>query len=100
MSQALSFLAETDEQAAELKTEAERQEFKARALKDCVFTRSEGTVAERQALAGNSVEYKSAMADYFEKLQAADTIKNRRTTAELIVRAWQSINANRRQGSV
>ena len=100
MGEALDFLSDTDEAAAELKTNAERAEFKAKAVKDAVFKFAEGTVAERTAIAGDSQEYKDAMADYFAKSQLADTLKNRRTTAELIIRTWQTVSANRRQGTL
>lgn len=100
MAEALSFLATTDEEAAELKTDAERAECGAKAARDAVFLYATGTVAERQAKAGDSAEYRGCMAEYFKKLQAAETIKNRRTTAELIVRAWQTVSSNRRQGGM
>lgn len=100
MAEALDFLADTDEEAAELKTDAARAEFKARAVRDAVFKLTEGTVAERQAIAGNSQEYKDAMQDYFDKDALAETMKNRRNTAELVIRAWQTVAANRRQGQI
>jgi hypothetical protein len=100
MDEALNFLSSTDEEAAQLRTDAERAEFRARSIKDAMFKFVEGTVAERQAIAGDSKEYKDAMAEYFDIDQRAETIKNRRATAELIVRAWQTVSSNRRQGGM
>ena len=100
MNEALDFLSDTDESAAELKTNAERAEFKARAVKDAMFKFAEGTVAERTAIAGDSQQYKDAMEDYYARSLLADKVKNRRQTAELVIRAWQTVAANRRQGTM
>lgn len=100
MSEALEFLSSSDDEAAELRTDAERAEFKARAVRDAVFLHETGTVAERTAKAGNSDHYKDAMQDYYAKLELAERIRNRRNTAELIIRAWQTVSSNRRQGQI
>lgn len=100
MSEALDFLASSDDEAAELRTDAERAEFRAKAIRDAVFLHESGTVAERTAKAGDSQQYKDAMQDYYAKLELADRIKNRRATAELVIRAWQTVAANRRQGNI
>lgn len=95
----MTYLAETDEKAAQLLAEMERAEFKAKATRDAVFLYATGTVAERTAIAGDSVEYKAAMADYFVTVQEYNTTKNKRTTETLIVDVWRSLNANRRQAA-
>ena len=56
---ALKRLAATDDLVAELHVKADRAEFKAKAVKDAVFLRSEGTAGERSALAGTHEDYKS-----------------------------------------
>lgn len=98
MEQALTYLAETDEPCASLRADMERHEFKAKVLKDAMFMRLEGTVAERNAQAGSSREYDDAMGIYFDCLKAFEGMRNKRQTEAIVCECWRSINANRRQG--
>lgn len=100
MAEALDFLAGSDEDAAILRTEAERAKLKVKAVQDAVFLHSSGTVAERQAQSTQAQAYMDAQEHYLTVLEQADTMKNRRDTAELIVRAWQTVSSNRRQGQI
>ena len=77
---ALTKLAATDGPIAELHANVERNEYRAKAVKDAIFLRSEGSVAERNAIAGTHPEYTSAMENYFSALQAHDTMKNERNS--------------------
>jgi hypothetical protein len=95
---ALGRLAKTDALSAELHMKMERAEFKAKAVKDAVFLRSEGSVAERQAVAGTSGDYTVAMDEYFTALQAFDTIKNERAREVLVIEVWRSLNSARNKG--
>ena len=97
---ALRYLAETDERAAELKTAAERCEFKARAIKDAMFCRLEGGVTDRQAQAGASAEYEAAMVLYFLALEEWEKVRNKRATEAIVIECWRSVQANRRAGNV
>ena len=97
---ALTKIAKTDELAAELHMKCERAEYRAKAVRDAIFLRTEGTsVSERQAKAGNSPEYSTAMDEYFAALQAYDTIKNERSREFLIVEVWRTESANARKGN-
>ena len=97
---ALGKLAKTDELAAEFHMKVERAEFKAKAIKDAIFLREEGSVAERQAKAGISDEYKTAMDDYFEALKAYEIIRNERNREILIIDVWRSCSSARTKGIV
>lgn len=94
------FLVETDEEAAALKTETKRLEFKARAIRDAIFLRAEGSVAERTAYAGASDEYRAAMDDHFSCMHRDEAMTNKRKTEALVVDFWRSVNTNRRMGNV
>lgn len=100
LEQALTHLAKTDEPCAAARAEMERAEFKAKAIKDALFKRLEGSVADRTAEAGASDEYSAAMADYFAKLHEYEAMRNKRSTEAIVVDVWRSINASRRQGNV
>jgi hypothetical protein len=98
MEAALRKLATSDDLAAELHTKTERAEFKAKAVKDAVFLRSEGNVAERQALAGSSEDYQAAMEEYFVALQAYEGLRNERARKIIVIDVWRSLNSARGKG--
>ena len=97
---ALSRIAKTDELAAELHMKVERAEFKAKAVKDAIFLRSEGSVAERTAIAGTSAEYAEAMNEYFSALQAHEALRNERTRKFAVVEVWRSYSSARTKGLI
>ncbi len=95
---ALKRLSATDDLSAELHTKVERAEFKAKAVKDAMFLRSEGTAGERSALAGASEEYRAAMDDYFTALQAHEALRNERSRKIIVIDVWRSLNSARNKG--
>jgi hypothetical protein len=97
---ALGRLAKTDALSAELHMKMERAEFKAKAVKDAMFLRSDGTAGERSAKAGTAEEYVTAMDEYFAALQAYDTIKNERAREVLVIEVWRSLNSARNKGLI
>jgi SOS response regulatory protein OraA/RecX len=101
LAKALTYLATTDEPCAELRTDMERAEFKAKAIKDTLFRLTEGrSVADRQAEAGTAAQYTDAMDAYFDAMQQYEAMRNKRTTESIVVETWRSLNASRRQGNV
>lgn len=97
---ALKKLAQTDGPVSELHANVERAEFRSKAIKDAIFLRSEGSVAERNAIAGTHPEYSAAMESYFSALQAHDTMKNERSREVLIVDIWRSLSSARTKGLI
>ena len=100
LQKALTYLAETDEPCADLKANTERAEFKAEAIRDAIFLRTDGTVAERTAVAKASPEYADAKEAQFIVLAQYEAMKNKRSTEAIVVDVWRSINANQRRGNV
>ena len=100
MELSLKYLAETDESFADLKTRVEREKHKAKAIQSAVFLRSDGTVAERNAIADKHESYESAMAAYFNAMKEMEHVKNKRATECIIVDVWRSLNAARRSGQI
>ena len=100
LEQALTKLAETDAQVAELHAEFERAEFRAKAIKDAIFLRSTGSVAERAAIAGTHMEYGAAMEAYFVALQSHETMKNMRNREVIVVECWRSMSSARTKGLI
>lgn len=99
LEKAMTYLATTDEEAAELLANMERAEFKAKAVKDALIKHGEGGLGDRTAAAGCSPEYTEAMDHYFAAVRAYNATKNKRQTEALIVDVWRSQNANRRQAA-
>lgn len=100
LEQSLKKLAQTDGPVADLHVEAERCEFRAKAIKDAIFLRSEGSVAERTAIAGTHPEYGAAMEKYFDALAKHETMKNERSREMLIVDVWRSLSSARTKGLI
>ena len=100
MEMALKYLAETDDKFAYHKAHAARTEHKAKAIKQAVFLRCDGTVAERTAKAEDSDEYKAAMDNYFEALREAEHVKNKRATESIVIEVWRSLNSSRNKGNI
>jgi hypothetical protein len=100
LSKALRYLAETDEECARLKTNMERFEFKAKAVKDAIFMRLEGSVADRNAQAGASDDYNDAMETYFGALHEHEAMRNKRSTESIVVDVWRSLNSSRNKGNL
>ncbi len=97
---ALKRLARSDALVAELHAKTERAEFSAKATKDTIFLREEGSVSDRQAKAGTSLEYAAAMQHYFDALQAYETCKNERSKEVLCIDVWRSENSTRNKGLI
>ena len=100
LTKALRYLAETDEPCATAKADMERAKFRAEAVRDAVFTRLDGSVADRAAQAKGSGEYAEAMNAYFTLLAEFEAMRNKRSTESIVVDVWRSLNASRRVGNV
>lgn len=100
LEQALTQISRTDEPVASLHAEVERSEYRAKAVKDAVFLRSDGSVAERNAIAGTHLEYAAAMEKYFAAMLKWETMKNERAKEFLICDIWRSLSSARNKGIV
>lgn len=97
MEDALQFLSETDEPCAALRTDMERAEYRAKRTKSAVFKLSDGSVAERNALADTHTDTDVAYEEYFKAMREYEAMKNKRATESIVFEAWRSLNSNRRQ---
>jgi hypothetical protein len=97
---ALRYLASTDEEAAELKADVDRSEFKAKVMKAAVFLHQEGTVAEREAKAMTAESVTAAYTRHFKAIRDYQAVANKRALQVLVVECWRTLQANRRVGNV
>lgn len=101
LQKALTYLAETDEpcaRARSLMMGLEKQEKTVLAMQFLGVT--SGTVEERKAKAQATPQYQNWRETYEAAVLDFELYRNKRTTEELIVEVWRSVNANRRHGNV
>ncbi len=98
MSEALAYLCDTDESCASLKTDVERADYRSEAVRDAIFLRSEGSVAERSAIAKTHPEYVTAKDKYFDALQKYEAMKNKRSTENIVFECWRSLFSGMKKG--
>ena len=97
MTDALNYLADTDEPCAKAKSLMEGKKEQKKSILAIQFLESEGTGQERDATAHSSNDFKYWRDSYKSSVLDYETMRNRRTTATLLVEAWRSLNSNRRQ---
>ena len=90
----------TGQEHAELSGEVKRCEEAIKQAKAHAFLLSSGTVAERDAQAIDSPNYKSAVAEWIEKYKRFKILDNERQHEIRITEIWQTLSANRRKGSL
>jgi hypothetical protein len=99
-SKALTYLAQTDEEAAEAKVSVARKEWLLEFSRKKMFLLCEGSVEKRKAEAELTSEVGVAMENYLQAMLAHEKVKAKRLTEALIVETWRSVNANRRTGNI
>ena len=97
---ALTRLAETDQVLADRKADVESLKYQCKAIHSAIFSRLEGTVKEREALADNHDNYRRSMENYFKAISLYEGLRNERHKEELIIEVWRSINSARNKGQV
>jgi len=97
LEKAMIYLAHTDEDAAKAKALCKKLEKMERIIRGEAFLRANGTVAEREAKAVTSEQYKEHVA-YAENCWVdAELLDNKRHTEEVIVDVWRTMSANLRR---
>jgi hypothetical protein len=97
---ALRYLSETDEQAAGARAQRLRAEFARERLRAKLTLESNETSdTKRRAWAECQPAYAEACEYEAQTVGDDEFLRNKRNTANVIVEAWRSENANRRAGS-
>jgi hypothetical protein len=101
LTQAIEFLAETDEPSAELKAQVARKEFLAKRIRAKMFLMNdEGSIESRKARAEISNEVLDAETELHDAIVEFEKVRAKRATQALIVEVWRTISANKRQGQI
>jgi hypothetical protein len=99
-SQALHYLASTDELAAELKGNVARREYGCKLARAKHFALFSGSVEARKASAEAAPGVIAAEGELVTAIIEHEKVKAKRMTEELLVEVWRSCNANRRHGNL
>ena len=100
LQKAITYLAETDELASELKTDVDRKDYAIKMTEAAIVVHSEGAMELRKATAKDSDAYKQAVDNYLNAVNRYNDVNNKRKTELLITEIWRSLNANRRLGNI
>ena len=98
---AVNYLATTDEPAAKAKTLYKGLEAQIKTIESIEFKKNIGsgmTVPDKWAMVHTSQAYLDHHKKIYDAMLDHELLQNRRGTAELLFKYWQSLNANKRQG--
>lgn len=94
----LNELASTDDRAAELKVNVERQAYMLKRTEAAHFMTASGNIEERKAAARNSDDFKQREEEYLKAYLDSEKMNNHRKTLALRLDVYRTQCANRRQG--
>ena len=97
MENALEFLAETDEPFAEAKTSVLRCEILVKRVRARVFVTEEGTIEVRKAKAEGHGDVIAADESLCASALAFETLKAKRSRAEILIDVYRTLEASRRR---
>ena len=100
LEQALTFMATTDIQAAELKGEVERAEYRCKLARAREFAVADGSVEARKAAGEMSESVQKAEDERCNAIVEFEKVKAKRQTEALIIDVWRTIQANVRHGNI
>jgi len=100
LQKALTFLAQTDEDAAKAKALMIGLEKQEKSILAAAFMDAEGTVAERDARSRLDPLYKEWRDKYEEAVTVYEHTRNKRITEALMVEVFRTMSANQRRGNV
>ena len=95
---ALKMLSSTDEDHALLSGQVKYLEEAIKQAKAHVFLQADGTVAERQERALDSLLYSNAVKEWIEAYKRFKILDNKRQHEVRIIEIFQTLSANKRKG--
>lgn len=99
--EALRFIAETDHDYAEAKTEVERSTWLCKHTRAIVYESVSGkSVEDRKQAVERAEKVVAAENRRIEAILAFESIKAKRETKQLVVEVWRSVEATRRRETV
>lgn len=100
LEKALTMLATTDEQIAELKGDVARKEYLCKLVRSKQFLVAEGSVEARKATAEVSEDVQAAEEILSGAIIDYEKLRAKRETESLLVDVWRSLNSARSKGII
>lgn len=100
VSEALTFIAETDDAFAEAKTDVERKAWLCKHARAIAFESVEGSVEARKAAVERSEIVTDAETVRLEAFLAFEKLKAKRETKFLLIEVFRTLESSRRAGIV
>jgi hypothetical protein len=100
MENSIAFLAQTDEEYAELKVDVERQAWVKEQAEHRTFQLADGTIPDRKAGAALSADVSQATEKWLMAMLRFKKLDAKRATAALRIEVWRTIISARKQGMV
>jgi hypothetical protein len=97
MEQALLYLSETDDHYAKIKALMLRCEIICKRVRARIYLTAEGSVESRKAAAEVHDEAIGADDTYIGALTEFESLKAKRSRAEIVIDVWRSLEASRRK---
>jgi hypothetical protein len=94
---AFEYLRDTSDAIGEAKGELERSEILRKRVRKRHFLSSEGSVAQREALAEVHQETEAADERYVDAMAAFETLRAKRDLETIALDVWRTESANRRR---
>jgi len=98
--EALEFLAETDDEAAQAKAYVEWTESKKKTTLATLMANLSGSIAHRKMTAEADSQYAEACTEARDAVYEYEKIRNMRKSAELEFEYWRTVSANKRAGQL
>ena len=98
MEQAMDYLASTDEEYAQLRTNVKRCEYLLKRKEAIAYMSHEGTVKEREVRSRLDPDVQTAYDDHTDSMELFERIAAKRQTEALIIEIWRSLESSRRVG--
>lgn len=92
---AVEYIRDIADEYAEARSLSKYLDHKRRVIRATEFSEATGTVAEREAIAESSEEYRKCLEDYRDAVYKEAEIATRIKAAELTVELWRSQNKGR-----
>jgi regulator of protease activity HflC (stomatin/prohibitin superfamily) len=82
--------------AAAARAMRERREDERKSVRAKAFLEASGTVAEREARAILSEDYRQACERFYAAVEADEEYRNQRSKCECVIEAWRTVQSNYR----
>lgn len=100
LEQALTFIAESDQQIGHWRAQVLRTEFLAKSAEALAFKSQQGAIEERKQSARLTPEVSAAWEKHFQAVLEYEKLKAQRERQYIVIELYRTMSANLRRGQV